>query len=117
MWVLWRYLVLAQGTVRVVFQPAEEGGQGAQMMLQEGLLEKEPRALMALGLHVAPELPTGILASREGPLMAATGRSEYVCLPARFDAVLSPTWPGCASFLCICLSPSFRFVSVSISAS
>ncbi|CDJ30621.1 uncharacterized protein EMH_0059950 [Eimeria mitis] len=63
-----------KGTVRLVFQPAEEGGQGARMMVEEGLLERSPRPGLALGLHVLPDIPTGIVASREGPLMAATGR-------------------------------------------
>ncbi|CDJ50770.1 amidohydrolase domain-containing protein, putative [Eimeria brunetti] len=66
-----------KGTVRLVFQPAEEGGQGARMMLEEGLLERNPRPSFALGLHVSPELPTGIFASREGPLMAATGSFHF----------------------------------------
>lgn len=66
--------VFHQGTVLLMFQPAEEGGQGAKMMLDEGLLERNPRPSLALGLHVDPQLPTGSLASRAGPLMAATGR-------------------------------------------
>ncbi|KAL8269373.1 hypothetical protein Esti_006708 [Eimeria stiedai] len=80
-----------KGTVRVVFQPAEEGGQGATMMIEEGLLEKEPKPLLALGLHALPDLPTGAVASREGPLMGATsnfhfevlGRGGHAALPAQ----------------------------------
>ena len=66
--------VYPQGTVRLVFQPAEEVGQGAKMMLEEGLLNRNPPPTLALGLHVSPDLPTGVFASREGPLMAATGK-------------------------------------------
>ncbi|XP_026194282.1 IAA-amino acid hydrolase ILR1-like 8 [Cyclospora cayetanensis] len=68
-----------KGTVKLVFQPAEEGGQGAQMMLEEGLLDMLPSPLMAMGMHVFPELPTGVIASREGPLMAATARCVRLC--------------------------------------
>lgn len=66
-----------KGTVRLVFQPAEEGGQGARMMLDEGLVERNPRPSLALALHVSPELPTGVFASKEGPLMAATGSFHF----------------------------------------
>lgn len=43
-------------------------------MLEEGLLNRNPPPTLALGLHVSPDLPTGVFASREGPLMAATGK-------------------------------------------
>lgn len=65
-------MLFAQGTVRLVFQPAEEGGSGAKAMVEEGLLQKAPIPRLALALHVAPMLATGRLASRPGPLMAAT---------------------------------------------
>jgi amidohydrolase len=58
------------GTVRVLFQPAEEPGRGAQAMLDDGLLERFP--LDALyGLHNMPGMPTGHLLTRPGPLMAS----------------------------------------------
>ncbi|CDJ41625.1 amidohydrolase domain-containing protein, putative [Eimeria tenella] len=66
-----------KGTVRLVFQPAEEGGEGARMMLEEGLLQQQPTASLALGLHVAPQLPTGTIASRAGNLMAATASFHF----------------------------------------
>lgn len=45
-----------EGTVRLVFQPAEEGGAGMKRMVEEGLVEPEgePRAEMAFGMHVWP---------------------------------------------------------------
>jgi amidohydrolase len=64
------------GKVLLVFQPAEEGvpeGErgGAPMMLDEGLLDiAKPEA--AFALHVGSSLPTGTVALRPGPLMAAS---------------------------------------------
>ena len=53
-----------------VFQPAEETVSGAQAMLDGGLLDGfEPSA--TVGFHVASALPTGLIASRPGLLMAA----------------------------------------------
>jgi hypothetical protein len=43
-----------QGTVRVMFQPAEEGGAGAKRMREEGVLEMEPKPQHAFGMHVWP---------------------------------------------------------------
>lgn len=60
-----------KGTVKLVFQPGEEGQAGAYHMLQEGALE-DVQAIF--GIHVEPSLPTGAVASRHGPLLAASGR-------------------------------------------
>lgn len=59
------------GTVYVVFQPAEEGGGGGQVMVQEGLFRKFP-ADEVYALHNYPGLPAGKMAVRAGPMMAAT---------------------------------------------
>mmetsp|Transcript_20074 Transcript_20074/g.23159 ORF Transcript_20074/g.23159 Transcript_20074/m.23159 type:complete len:569 (+) Transcript_20074:90-1796(+) len=59
------------GTVRLVFQPAEEGGAGMKRMVEEGIVELEPKATFGFGMHVWPTLPTGTIASRPGALMAA----------------------------------------------
>mmetsp|Transcript_23536 Transcript_23536/g.65327 ORF Transcript_23536/g.65327 Transcript_23536/m.65327 type:complete len:519 (-) Transcript_23536:1597-3153(-) len=67
-----------EGTVRLVFQPAEEGGAGMKRMVEEGIVELEPKALNAFGMHVWPTLPTGTVASRPGPLMAAAEMFEIV---------------------------------------
>jgi hippurate hydrolase len=62
------------GTVYVLFQPAEETGEGAAAMLQEGrLLERFPLERV-FGLHNWPGLPEGRFAWREGPMMAAAAR-------------------------------------------
>jgi len=59
------------GTVVAVFQPAEETGSGANGMLADGILDRFPRPAIVLGQHVMP-LPAGVIASRGGPLMAAS---------------------------------------------
>lgn len=58
------------GTVRFVFQPAEEWGLGAQAMLDDGLLERFPFDEI-YGLHNMPGLPLGHFQTRPGPIMSA----------------------------------------------
>lgn len=59
------------GTVRFVFQPAEEGGGGGECMVNEGVLTKYPPVESMFGLHVMPFIPSGQLGSRPGAVMAA----------------------------------------------
>ncbi|MEU4076262.1 amidohydrolase [Streptomyces venezuelae] len=59
-----------RGTVVAVFQPAEEVG-GAPAMIEDGFLERFPRADVCLGQHVAPA-PAGFVGTRPGPVMAAS---------------------------------------------
>jgi hippurate hydrolase len=58
------------GTVRVIFQPAEEPGRGAQAMVDDGLFE---RFLVdrLFGIHNTPGIPAGHLRTRPGPVMAS----------------------------------------------
>lgn len=58
------------GPVRFIFQPAEEGPGGAEVMIREGVLS-EPKIEAAFGLHVWSGLPVGKIAIRPGPIMAA----------------------------------------------
>lgn len=58
-----------KGTVRVLFQPAEEGPGGAAPMIEEGVLEGVDAAL---GLHLWLHLPTGQVNFCAGPMLAAT---------------------------------------------
>ena len=58
------------GTVRFVFQPAEEPGRGAPRMIQEGLFEKFPMDEI-YGFHNAPFLPEGQLHTKAGGIMAS----------------------------------------------
>ena len=61
------------GTVRLLFQPAEEGGAGGLVMLKEGAMSRPPQVQMVYGQHIWPTLPSGIVASRSGPIFAAAG--------------------------------------------
>jgi len=61
-----------RGTVKFLFQPAEEGGGGGLRMVQEGALQN-PIVQRVFGMHVWPELPTGTIAGRPKTLMAAVG--------------------------------------------
>ena len=66
-----------KGTIRLVFQPAEEGGAGMKRMIEEGIVDKlKPKAQHAFGMHVWPTLPSGTVASRPGALMAAAEMFE-----------------------------------------
>lgn len=64
-----------QGTVVLVFQPAEEGGAGAKQVINAGILEN---VKAIFGLHVAPDLPVSKVYSRPGPIMAGSGFFEAV---------------------------------------
>ena len=66
------------GTVRLMFQPAEEGGAGGKRMREEGVLEKDPKPQHAFGMHVWPTYPSGVIAGRAGPLLAAAERFEVL---------------------------------------
>jgi amidohydrolase len=83
-----------KGTVRYVFQPAEEGGGGAQRMIGEGVLEGVDAAL---GLHVWMELEAGTVGVVEGPMMAGSrefrievrGRGGHGAIPHEtIDAIV-----------------------------
>lgn len=63
------------GTVKLLFQPAEEGGAGGKAMI-DGLALENPRVERIFGLHVWPDLPAGTIGSRSGPFMAAVGSLE-----------------------------------------
>jgi amidohydrolase len=65
------------GTVRFVFQPGEEWGQGALAMLQDDLLERFPFEEI-YGVHNWPGLPVGHFATTPGPMMSAEDNFEIV---------------------------------------
>ena len=61
------------GTVKIIFQPAEEGPGGAKPMIEAGVL-KNPDVEQIIGLHLWNNLPLGTVGVRSGPLMAASER-------------------------------------------
>jgi hippurate hydrolase len=76
------------GTAYLIFQPAEEGGGGGKLMVEEGLFERFP-ANEVYAVHNWPGLPPGQMAVRPGPVMAATdeiaikvhGRGGHAAMP------------------------------------
>lgn len=65
------------GTVRFIFQPAEEWGKGALAMLDDGLMQRFPFDEI-FGLHNMPGLPIGHFETRAGPIMSAEDNFEIV---------------------------------------
>ncbi|MCC5974850.1 MAG: amidohydrolase [Rubellimicrobium sp.] len=59
-----------EGTVALIFQPAEETGGGADVMVAEGMLDRFDIAEV-YAIHTAPGIPLGEFATRPGALMAA----------------------------------------------
>ena len=76
------------GTVYLVFQPAEEGGGGAREMIKDGLFEQFPMEAM-FGAHNWPGIPVGAFAVKPGPMMASSneftvtirGKGSHAALP------------------------------------
>lgn len=64
-----------KGTVKLLFQPAEEGGAGGDLMVKEGALNG---VSAAFGLHVAPFLKSKTVATRKGTIMAGSAQFEVV---------------------------------------
>ncbi|GAV57631.1 Peptidase_M20 domain-containing protein/M20_dimer domain-containing protein [Cephalotus follicularis] len=62
-----------KGTVKLVFQPGEEGYAGAYHMLQDNALT-DINAIFSL--HVEPSIPTGVISSRPGQMLAGAGHFD-----------------------------------------
>lgn len=69
---LHRHRERLNGNVKFLFQTGEEGYAGARFVLEEGMLDAAPAPSAAFAIHISPNIPTGVIASRPGPLMAAT---------------------------------------------
>lgn len=65
------------GTVYLIFQPAEEGGGGARRMMDEGLFEQCPMDAV-FGMHNWPGIPVGSFGVTSGPMMASSNEFEVV---------------------------------------
>ncbi|HSI57502.1 MAG TPA: M20 aminoacylase family protein, partial [Ideonella sp.] len=76
------------GTVYLIFQPAEEGGGGAREMIKDGIFEKFPMDAV-FGMHNWPNLKAGSFSVCEGPAMASsnefkitiTGKGSHAAMP------------------------------------
>lgn len=79
-----------QGTVKILFQPAEDDIGGAKPMIDEGVMNN-PKVDKAFGLHVWSELPHGTIGIKEGAVMASTdpftvkitGKGGHAAIPEK----------------------------------
>jgi len=65
------------GTVYLIFQPAEEGGAGARRMMEDGLFDQFPMEAV-YGMHNWPGLPAGSFGVIPGPMMASSNEFRVV---------------------------------------
>ena len=77
------------GTVKFMFQPGEEGHAGARRMIEDGLLDADPKPDAAFALHIFPNFKAGAIAGRAGPILASVdtwtirvkGRGGHASMP------------------------------------
>lgn len=73
--ILSSHLDQIKGTIKIIFQPAEEGLGGAQATIEDGVLEN-PRPDYCLGLHIWNEKPLGWIGTNTGAMMAGADTFE-----------------------------------------
>ena len=86
---LYRHRDELAGTVKFMFQPGEEGHAGARRMIDDGLLDADPKPDAAFALHIFPNFKAGAIVGRPGPLLAAVdtwtirvkGRGGHASMP------------------------------------
>ncbi|GLP84688.1 amidohydrolase [Tritonibacter mobilis] len=85
-----------QGTVTLIFQPAEENDGGARVMIEQGLFREFP-VDQVYGIHNWPGLATGRMVARDDKMMAAfavfeievAGRGGHGAMPEQSDGVIA----------------------------
>jgi len=86
---LHRHREALPGTVKFMFQPGEEGHAGARRMIEDGLLDADPKPDAAFALHIFPNFKAGAIAGRPGPILASVdtwnirvrGRGGHASMP------------------------------------
>ncbi len=68
-----------KGSIKFLFQPAEEGSGGAKPMIEAGVMDN-PKVDYALGCHVWPDLPEGFIGVKAGPALAAMDRFDVTII-------------------------------------
>jgi len=68
-----------KGSVKFLFQPAEEGPGGAKPMIEAGVME-DPKTDYSMGCHLWPNIPKGGIGVRSGPFMAAMDRFDITIM-------------------------------------
>ncbi|HWP68375.1 MAG TPA: M20 family metallopeptidase, partial [Rectinemataceae bacterium] len=86
-----------KGTVKFMFQPAEEVATGAKQMVEGGALEN-PAVDMAFGMHVISDIPIGKVVIQDGPLMASG--DLWNCTIKGVTAHGSSPWQGVDAIVC-----------------
>lgn len=87
---------VTNGTVTLIFQPAEENDGGARVMVEDGLFRRFPCDAV-FGIHNWPGLAPGRLVARDDQMMAAfavfeiavTGRGGHAAMPEQSDGVVA----------------------------
>jgi amidohydrolase len=77
------------GTIKFMFQPGEEGYGGARLMIEDGLIDADPRPDVAFALHIWPGIKAGAILGKPGPMMASAdtwaikikGRGGHASMP------------------------------------
>jgi hippurate hydrolase len=77
------------GTVKFMFQPGEEGHHGARYMIDDGLLDLDPKPDAAFALHITPNFRAGAITGKPGPMLASAdkwtikvkGRGGHASMP------------------------------------
>lgn len=78
------------GTVKFMFQPGEEGHAGARLMIEDGLLDADPKPDAAFALHITPNFRAGAIIGKPGPMLASAdvwtinvkGRGGHASMPS-----------------------------------
>ncbi len=77
------------GTVKFMFQPGEEGHGGARLMIEDGLIDADPKPDAAFALHIWPGIRAGAILGKPGAMMASAdtwaitvkGRGGHASMP------------------------------------